>query len=107
VRGTAEPWNTTIGSYATNDLKRFEAEWDKFLRGKLPVKNDNEVTDEDIATRNLILFGDPASNTLIAHVLDGLPIKWTKDSITLAGKQYDAATHVPVMVVPSPLNVSR
>src|SRR5204862_4666803 len=56
---------------------------------------------------HLILFGDPASNSLIPQVLDGLPLRWTKDSIAFAGKTYSAAEHVPVMIYPSPLNAGR
>src|SRR5262249_19534956 len=52
-------------------------------------------------------FGDPGSNTLLAQVLSSLPLKWTKETITFAGKSYNAAAHVPVMVFPSPVNVSR
>jgi hypothetical protein len=88
-------------------LQRFQAEWNKFFRGQLPVKEDTDVTDEDLNTRNLILFGDPSSNSLIAQVLDRLPLTWTKESIVLGEKTYSAADHVPVMIYPSPLNTTR
>jgi hypothetical protein len=107
VRGTGQAWHEATGKYAEGNLKRFEAEWDKYLRGALPVKDDTDVTPEDIANRHLILFGDPSSNTLLAQVLDGLPLKWTKEKITFAGKEYDAAAHVPVMIYPSPLHPER
>jgi dienelactone hydrolase len=107
VRGTGEAWNPAIKQFAEADLQRFRAEWDKYFRGELLVKNDTDVTDDDIATKSLILFGDPGSNTLISQVLSGLPLKWTKETITFAGKNYNAATHVPVMIYPSPLNVGR
>lgn len=107
VRGTGKAWNDASQKYADADLERFRREWNKFLRGDLPVKNDVEVTDEDIAARHLILFGDPASNRFIAQVIDRLPLKWTKDAIEFGGKSYDAATHVPAMIHPSPLNAGR
>lgn len=107
VRGTGTAWHDSTQSYAAAALRRFQNEWNKFLRGELPVKNDVDVTEDDIANRNLILFGDPASNALIAQVLDRLPMQWTKESITLAGKSYPAAEHVPVLVYPSPLNTTR
>ena len=44
------------------------------------------MTDEDIAGKHLILFGDPASNSLIAQVLDGLPLKWTKENDHAGGQ---------------------
>src|SRR5205085_4601003 len=66
-----------------------------------------EVTDEDLTGKHLILFGDPSSNSLIAQALDGLPIKWTRDSISLAGMTVSASMHVPVLIYPSPLQTGR
>jgi predicted esterase len=108
VRGTGErPWNDAVLKYADASLDRFAREWSKYLRGVLPIKNDVDITDQDIATKHLILFGDPASNSLIADVLDGLPLKWTRDSIFMAGHSYGAADHVPVLIYPNPLNPQR
>jgi dienelactone hydrolase len=107
VRGTGTPWHEGTQTFAEETLKRFEGEWDKYLRGYLPVKDDTAVTDEDIAGRNLILFGDPSSNLLIGQILDRLPLKWTKEQIELAGKTYAASEHVPVMIFPSPLAAGR
>jgi predicted esterase len=107
VRGTGKPWHEATQKYAEANLKRFEEEWSKYLRGALPVKDDVEVTDEDIRTKHLVLFGDPASNPFIAQVLDRLPLKWTKEQITFAGKDYPAAEHVPVLIYPSPLMTAR
>lgn len=107
VRGTGRAWNEATQKFADAELERFRDDWDKYFRGELPVKNDTEVTDEEIATRHLILFGDPGCNSLIAQVLDGLPLTWTKEKVTLAGVGYDATSHVPVMIYPNPLNGGR
>jgi hypothetical protein len=107
VRGTGKSWHEATERHVEASLARFRAEWAKYWRGVLPVKNDVDVTAEDIADKHLVLFGDPSSNALIAHVLDGLPLEWTKESIALAGKKYSAAEHVPVLIYPSPLNASR
>jgi dienelactone hydrolase len=108
VRGTGKrPWHAATQKYAEANLERFAREWRKYLRGELPVKDDVDVSDEDIASRHLILFGDPASNSVIADVLDELPLGWTRDKIGLGGKEYDAAEHVPVLIYPNPLNPQR
>ncbi len=107
VRGTGTPWNEAAGRYAEAALKRFEEEWGKYFRGELPVKDDTEVTTEDIANNNLVLFGDPASNGLIEQVLPGLPLRWTREEVSLAGKTAGAADHVPALIYPSPLNATR
>jgi len=107
VRGTGKPWNEAMHKHASKELERFAAEWDKFLRGELPIKDDVDVTEEDMTTKHLILFGDPSSNSLIGQALGGLPLKWTKDAIEFAGKKYAAADHLPVMIYPSPLNTAK
>ena len=32
-----------------------------------------------------------------------LPIQWDKEQLMIRGKQYDAASHAPVMIYPNPL----
>ncbi len=107
VRGTGKGWHEATNKYAAANLQRFRDEWSQFLRGDLPIKDDVDVTDDDIATKHLILFGDPASNSLIAQVQDALPLRWTRDAIELAGMKGDAASHVPALIYPSPLNGQR
>jgi dienelactone hydrolase len=108
VRGTTDkPWHEATGKYADGNLERFHHEWAKYFRGTLPVKDDVDVTNEDIASKHLILFGDPASNALIAQVLDGLPFQWTREMIEFAGAKAGAADHVPVLIHPNPLNAAR
>jgi pimeloyl-ACP methyl ester carboxylesterase len=107
VVGTERPWHEATQKYAAANLQRFRDEWSKYWRGELPVKDDVDVNNDDIATKHLILFGDPASNSLLAHVVDGLPLRWTKERLTVAGKTYASADHVPVLIYPSPLNAAR
>ncbi len=107
VRGTRDAWHSATDQYARANLERFQKEWSKYFRGELQIKDDVDVTSLDIASSHLILFGDPASNTIIEQVVDGLPLKWTRDSITWNGKQYPANQHVPVLIYPSPLNIDH
>ncbi len=65
------------------------------------------MTADDIASRHLILFGDPSSNSLIEQVAAKLPLTWTSRTVTLFGKGYDSGKHVPVMIYPSPLAADR
>jgi hypothetical protein len=98
---------TKATAYALQTLDQFEKDFSKWLRGDPRVKDDRDVTASDIANNNLILFGDPWSNQLIAKVIGKLPIKWTKEEITLGGRTVDASTHAPVLVFPNPLNPNR
>ncbi|MCH9793553.1 MAG: hydrolase, partial [Planctomycetes bacterium] len=76
-------------------------------RAKVPVINDHEVSDKIIADKNLILFGDPGSNSLIAKIVEDLPIQWAKDQITVNGKNYETQNHGVVLIYPNPLNPAR
>jgi pimeloyl-ACP methyl ester carboxylesterase len=103
VRGTGEPWNRGVKTYTDASLQRFADEWHHYFRGELPVKNDVDVTEDDVRTRNLILFGDPGSNRWIAKTLPHLPLTWSPDSLHFRGEQYAAANHVPALIAPNPL----
>ncbi|QDV48599.1 prolyl oligopeptidase family serine peptidase [Gimesia fumaroli] len=107
VTGTGTPWQPELNSWSKSVLTLFEKEFDKWLRAKVPVINDTQVTDKIIADKNLILFGDPGSNALIAKVVEDLPIEWTKDQITVNGKSYDTKNHGIALIYPNPLNPAR
>ncbi len=103
VRGTGRAWNERAHAYCEAALQRFAYEWQRYFRGELPVKDDTAVTDDDVRTCNLILFGDPGSNSWIAKVLPELPIQWTKKELVVAGQGYAIADHVPALIQPNPL----
>jgi hypothetical protein len=107
VRPAGKGWHDATRKYAEADLMRFAHEWSKYYRGDLPVVDADRVTPLDLETKNLILFGDPASNPLIQHALDRLPLTWTRGRIDFAGKQYPSASHVPAMIYPSPFSANR
>jgi dienelactone hydrolase len=102
VRGTGTPWHPEVGAWADAALRRFAHEWARYMGGDLPVKNDTEVTPEDLRTRHLVLFGDPGSNRWIREALPGLPLEWTRETVGIR-ERASAATHAPVLVCASPL----
>ena len=107
VRGTGKPWNPEIQSWAEANLRRFEYEWARYMRGSLEVKNDDEVTEADIRDKHLILFGDPGSNSLLGKALPMLPLKWSQAEVTLGGKTQSAQQHAPVFICRNPLATNR
>ncbi len=107
VGGTGPAWSEPHQKWADWTLSRFEREFDKWFRGKVPKIDDTDRTDDDIANRNLILFGDPGSNAVLARILPDLPLQWTREQITIGGRTYDPRTHGVALVFPNPLNPSR
>src|SRR5206468_10575259 len=107
VRGTGKAWNAEVQAWSEASLRRFAHEWHRYFRGELPIKDDTEVTEEDLKRCNLILFGDPGSNRWIGKVLPKLPVRWTREELHLGGTRYAAAQHVPVLIQPNPLAPGR
>lgn len=102
VVGTGKPLNADMERAANAQLARFRNEWDKFMRGILIVKKDTEVTRQDMTNANVILFGDPSSNRLISDLCkDTLPLTWDAKKLVFGGQEYDASTHLPMMIYPN------
>jgi hypothetical protein len=98
---------TKATEYGMERLAVLQKDFSKWLRGEPRVKDDRDVTAADIADHNLILFGDPWSNSVIAKIVGKLPVQWTKQEIRLAGRTVDAAVYAPVLIYPNPLNPNR
>ena len=107
VRGSGQPWNDAVHSYVSHRFDSFRSEFAKWMRGDIRVKDDKSVSPADIANYNLILFGDPGSNALIAKVMGGLPIQWTKSEITVGTQTFPTADHALVLIYPNPLNPQK
>lgn len=107
VRGTGTPWSTENAAWSDWTLARFEREFDKWLRGYVPVINDDELTDEDIANNHIVLFGDPGSNSVLKRIVGALPVKWSEEAIVVNGESYSPKTHGLSLVFPNPLNPNR
>lgn len=96
-----------VEQWVQHELKHAVDEWRRQFRGHARVKTDTRITEQDIASSNLILFGDPQSNKVLAKIADKLPIQWSAESITVGDKTYDAKHHAPVLIYPNPLNPER
>ena len=107
VKPTKTGWSEKVDGWAKDELERAQFEWRRQFRGDAPTKDDTAVSDADIASSNLILWGDPQSNAVLAKIAGKLPIQWAKDKLVANGKTYDAATSAPVLIYPNPLNPAK
>lgn len=106
VRPTGQPQRPETAAWVTAEMERAIREWRKQFRGEPIVKDDSAITPEDIANSNLILWGDPGSNTVLSRLANQLPVKWTPTGLTHNGQTYNA-THAPILIYPNPLNPTR
>jgi hypothetical protein len=110
VRPTGTPWSEDVGDWAAKRLDDLRKRWSRTERGVLPVKDDRDVTEDDIRRFNLVVYGDPGSNRLLSELLpkmQSLDLRWTRDNLTLGARSFSAATHAPVLVYPNPSSPGR
>ena len=107
VMPTGESKNPQISEWVKSESDRAVKRWRTQFRGDARVKVDKDVTDADIASMNLVLWGDPQSNAILARIADKMPIRWEGDSIVVGDTKYSAADHVPILILPNPLNPEK
>jgi len=82
-----QPFLLVVGTAGDNaqdeknhaNAEQFSQDWRTFAHAVAPQKLDIEVTAEDIASRNLILFGTPATNSVLARMAELLPFRFLED----------------------------
>lgn len=107
VRPTGSPFSEVTGKWAVTEMKHAVTHWRQQFRGEAMVKDDKSISDADIADSNLVLWGDPSNNAVLAKIADKLPIRWTKDGIVVGKETFKSDTHVPLLIYPNPLNPKR
>ena len=101
------PAHPLVARWVDFELNHFRNRWQELMRGEVIEADSEDLDSDDMMDSNLILWGDPASNRMIAEIIDKLPIEWGKDSFTFRGKSYDTANHLPVFIFPNPVNPDR
>jgi hypothetical protein len=107
VTPTGTPLAPGVAGWVSTEEKKAIVEWRRQFRGDPQVRDDRDVTDADIAASNLVLWGDPGSNRILARIADKLPVKWSADGVTVGKEHYPADTSVPVLIFPNPLNPNK
>ncbi|MBL9139981.1 MAG: prolyl oligopeptidase family serine peptidase [Verrucomicrobiales bacterium] len=107
VRPTGVPLHAAAGAWVVRELERAIDQWRLQYRGEARVVDDTAVTDADIASHNLVVWGDPQSNALFRRVADRLPIRWDASGVHVPGADYAADRAALVLIYPNPLNPER
>lgn len=92
---------------AQRAAKALAREWMARANGMARIKSDTDVTRDDIAAYNLILFGNAQTNRLITQINDELPLRFTATGIRAEGRVITGDDLGMVMVTPNPLNPNR
>ena len=107
VEPTGTSPNEKFQRWSTFEAAHFHERWASAIRGDLRVKKDVDVTDDDLKKYHLLLWGDAASNKLVAKVLPKLPIAWDAKTITVGAKTFPAGEHALAMIYPNPLSPGK
>nr|MDQ3012826.1 hypothetical protein [Acidobacteriota bacterium] len=107
VRPTGKTMNDKVAVWSKAEMERAATQWRAMFRGEARIKDDTVITDADIANNNLILWGDPSSNAMLARIIAKLPITWSAQTVKVGEQSFAANGHAPVMIFPNPLNPKR
>lgn len=108
-----DPARSLVAEWAAREAAHFALRWEGLFRGAPRVKRAADVSAQDRADYNLVLFGTPKTNSLLGELFavhqdgsrrSGFPIGWNERRVCVdeARGSFDATTHVPVGIYPSP-----
>lgn len=116
VLPSGKPYSAAEQEWVDFESRHFITRWKALMRGNLRVKQDHEVTDDDIKRFNLVIWGSPKSNKMFNRLGDvifdkehfDLPISYTKNGDFRFGKQsHSFDNRVPAFIYPNPLNPNK
>jgi acetyl esterase/lipase len=107
VRPTGKSPNAAVAAWAEKEGTRAVEHWRRQFRGEARVKDDTAISDAEIASSNLVLWGDPSSNAILRRIAGKLPIGWDGDQIKVGPQALESANHALILICPNPLNPSR
>ncbi|MBD3674617.1 MAG: prolyl oligopeptidase family serine peptidase [Planctomycetaceae bacterium] len=107
VAPTGQAAHSSVDTWTKSEFEHAVVHWRRHFRGTPRVMKDSEIGEAEISQHNLVLFGDPSSNAVLAKIADKLPIQWSKETITAGDRTWDASKHGLIMIFPNPLNPER
>ncbi|MFN3190319.1 MAG: prolyl oligopeptidase family serine peptidase [Aureliella sp.] len=99
-----------VDEWVRCEVNYWRTRWKTLMRGEWREKLDTELTQEDVANYNLILWGTPDSNRILKRLLESsefdskLPLTWTQEQIQIGDIRVDSSRHVPALIGPNPGN---
>lgn len=98
------------------EANRLAEQWDRWTMprdddgrplGHCPIKPAAQVTDADVKSSNLILFGRPETNPVLRKIAKQLPVKILRSGVVCGKAKFAGRTIGLRLVYPNPLNPER
>lgn len=96
VRPTGKALTPALEAWTKAAMEQAIADWRRYFRGDVLIVEDTALTAEEIRRSNLVLWGDPKSNAVLARIARKLPLRFDP-----------ASGAVPVLIYPNPLQPDR
>lgn len=96
-----------MDEWTSREMGHAREHWRRQFRGVARFKKDIEVTDADVASHHLILWGDSENNQWIQRIAEKIPVRWDQTGVAVGAKRFDGGQLAPVLVYPNPLNPKR
>ena len=96
-----------VDQWAKAEFDHAVTHWRQQMRGDAVVKRDTDVTEADIASSNLVLWGDSQANKVLAKIIDKLPIRWSADRVVAGDRSFEGGHHALIAIYPNPLNPEK
>jgi pimeloyl-ACP methyl ester carboxylesterase len=96
-----------VDKWVKAEFEHAVTHWRQQMRGDAVVKYDHEITDQDIAASNLVLWGDFQANKILARISEKLPIRWTRSTVQAGDATFDSSQHAVIAIYPNPLNPEK
>ena len=106
VRGTTAN-DAARKTRVSQDAEWFNKRWEAWTDGWPRMKDDVDVTDDDIKNFSLLLLGRPSENALTTKVAPDLPIQFEGDDFVFDGRSHSGEDIGLCMIRPNPVNSSR
>lgn len=100
-----------VQRWVREESSHFLVRWRSLMRGDPIVRKASEVSESDLKDSHLLLWGTPASNSLIAKTIASPSLKnilqWDERVVRIGTQESPASHSVPVLCYPNPLNPSK
>ena len=107
VRPTGRSTRPEVQAWVEKEFARAVDHWRRHFRGDARVIDDAKLSDAELSTMNLVLWGDAESNSVIKSIAGRLPLTWDADGIKAGARRFDPANHALILIAPNPLNAKR
>ncbi len=99
--------NPLVERWIQFELEHLRKRWKSLYRADLPEVRDLDVTESQMRSNHLVLFGDYESNKLLQRLLQAkeahsIPLTWTKSNLAIGEVKGPPDKAVPAMIYPNP-----